>query len=151
MKNSQKGEKQNKNKNDVQKRSVQGCQPEFGYSAQIEFLDSFMSAIVNYGAQIDARTHQKSMPKQVQKKSMNIAKIDIFLMCKDMRTLCKNIGLVGCVRELKKYQTIIKNEIKNQANRDSKNIEKSIGFSVKIKQHLLMERPPNGQNGAPEQ
>ena len=67
-----------------------------------------------HGAKIDARTHQKSMPKLVAQKIMKIIICHVFLNGKIIETPCKNNGfegLAGCVREQKRYQQNIKNDI----------------------------------------
>ena len=60
------------------------------------------------GAEIDAKTHQQSMPKQVLKKIMKIIKNHVSLKGKIIQIHCRNYGfegLAGCVRERKRYQT----------------------------------------------
>ena len=64
-------------------------------------------------AEIDAKTHQKSMPKLVSKKIKKIIKNYVSLKGKINQTHLKNNGfegLAGCVRERKRYQNNVKNE-----------------------------------------
>ena len=66
---------------------------------------------VQNGAEIDAKTHQQSMPKQVSKKIMKIIKNHVSLKGKIIQIHCKNNGfegLAGCARERKRYQKTIK-------------------------------------------
>ena len=59
------------------------------------------------GVEIDAKTHQQSMPKQVSKKIMKIIKNHVSLKGKIIQIHCKNNGfegLAGCARERKRYQ-----------------------------------------------
>ena len=53
---------------------------------------SVLRKITKIGAQIDATTHQKSMPKQVPKKSMTIINNHTFSKCKNMAVHCKTNG-----------------------------------------------------------
>ena len=57
------------------------------------------------GAEIDAKTHQQSMPKQVSKKIMKIIKNHVSLKGKIFQIEGFE-GLAGCARECKRYQTI---------------------------------------------
>ena len=52
------------------------------------------------GINLDAQTHQKTMPKQVTKNIVNIIKNHVRLMCKNMRNHCKNNGF-GRLRRLR--------------------------------------------------
>ena len=59
------------------------------------------------GDEIDAKTHQKSMPKHVSKKIMNIIKNHISLKSQIIEIHSKNNGFEGlarCAREWKRYQ-----------------------------------------------
>ena len=56
---------------------------------------------------IDAKTHLKSMPKQVSKKIMKIIKNHVSLKGTVIQIHCKNNGFEGlarCARERKRYQ-----------------------------------------------
>ena len=48
------------------------------------------------GANFDAKTHKKSMPKQVTKKIVDIIKNHVFLMCKNMRIHFKTLVFEDC-------------------------------------------------------
>ena len=67
----------------------------------------FTSKDFQNGAGINAKTYQKSMPKQVSKNIMKIIKNHDSLKGKIIQSLCKNNGfegLAGCAREGKRYQ-----------------------------------------------
>ena len=59
------------------------------------------------GAELNAKTHQQSMPKQVSKKIMRIIKNNASLKGDIIQNHCKNNGfegLAGCASERKRYQ-----------------------------------------------
>ena len=72
------------------------------------------------GANNDANTYQKSMPKLVTNKIIKVIKSNVFLNGKTIQIHCKNNGFeyfTGCVRERKRYQTNInKNTNHTQIN-----------------------------------
>ena len=60
-----------------------------------------------HGADIDAKTHQQSMPKQVSEKIMKIIKNHLSMKGQIFQIHCKNNafgGLAGCAHEWKRYQ-----------------------------------------------
>ena len=60
------------------------------------------------GAEIDAKTYQKAMPKLVTKTIRKMIKNYVSLKCKIIQIHRNNNGfegLAGCARERKRYQT----------------------------------------------
>ena len=62
--------------------------------------------------EIEAKTYQQSMSKQVSEKIMNIIKNHVSLKGEIIQIHCKNHGfegLAGCARERKRYQNKYQN------------------------------------------
>ena len=72
-------------------------------------------------AGLDSQSNQKSMPKQVSKKIMEIMKINVFLICKNMLTQYKTI-----VFKVLKFACANGKGIKNTSTLTPKSILKSI-------------------------
>ena len=67
-------------------------------------------------AKIDAKAHDKSMPKLVTKESIKVIKNHVFLNGKIIQIHCKTMvfeGVTGCVREQGFHQKYIKIEAKS--------------------------------------
>ena len=86
-----------------------------------------MPKVCQNGFKIDAKTHYKSMPKLMTKKSMEIIENHVSLNGKPLKFIIKtNVfeGLAVCVRERKRYQKTSKmipksipKWVKNQCNK----------------------------------
>ena len=86
------------------------------------------------GSKSDAKTHKKSMPKQVSFLMKAIKQYIIWCVkpCKFMFNTMRFEGLAGRVRERKRYQQIIKHDTQTHPKVIRKTINKSIGtFLVK--------------------
>ena len=89
------------------------------------------------GAQIDAKTHKKSMPKLVTKTTMNIIKSHVSLNGKNIEIIVKITtfeGLTGCVHERNTYQQHINNDTNIHSKIDDKSMQNV--FSKKVMQQI---------------